>query len=315
MTVELADNSFAALDESPSMSTDTMQTAIPSRPVGPVGSTAPSSIDVEAPIYFRRKRVAVRILGGLMLIVAAPVILLLSLLIRATSRGPALFRQCRVGLDGKTFNILKLRTMRMDAEAGGGPQWCVPGDNRVTPVGNVLRLLHLDELPQLINVVRGEMDLIGPRPERPEIIESARLAEAVANYHRRHLILPGVTGLAQINLPADQTIDCVHRKVELDLEYMQTACLALDIRILACTLLRMFGIRHGIAVRMFGLGRPAAAQQTKRVVKPSRSRRRKQASGAAEFVGARISFATARVDQEDAANDDVIAALAQKRPR
>jgi hypothetical protein len=117
----------------------------------------------------------------------------------------------------------------------------------------VLRLLHLDELPQLINVARGEMDLIGPRPERPVFV--ARLARSIPNYCRRLEVLPGVTGLAQVNLPPDESLECVRRKLVLDCEYVRTAGLGLDLRILACTLLRMLGIRHGRAVRWLWLER------------------------------------------------------------
>jgi lipopolysaccharide/colanic/teichoic acid biosynthesis glycosyltransferase len=198
----------------------------------------------------------VRLLGLILLIVLSPLILILCALVKLTSSGPAIFRQVRVGKGGRRFNLLKLRTMYDKAEEATGPVWCLPGDSRITPLGRMLRFFHLDELPQLVNVVRGEMDLVGPRPERPEIIASERLLDRVANYNDRHLVLPGVTGLAQINLPPDQTVDCVHRKVALDIEYIRTASLALDIRILTCTALRMLGVRYGIAVRYLRLDRP-----------------------------------------------------------
>lgn len=215
------------------------------------------SAALRVPKYFDRKRLAVRVLGLALLIVAAPVIAILCVLIRLSSRGSAIFRQVRIGKDGKPYQIYKLRTMRADAESLTGPVWCSSNDSRVTPLGRALRYLHLDELPQLWNVVRGEMDLIGPRPERPEIIAAEKLADRVGDYASRLRVLPGVTGLAQINLPADQTIDCVQRKVALDMEYINTASLGLDLRILACTAFRMLGVRHGIAVRFFGLSRPA----------------------------------------------------------
>lgn len=292
-----------------------MQTMLSPQPFSRMELLNASSLDV--PAYFNRKRVVVRVLGGVFLVVALPVIAVLSILIRATSKGPAFFKQRRIGLNGEEFDIIKLRTMRIDAESAG-PQWSVPGDQRVTKVGRVLRLLHLDELPQLINVMRGEMDLIGPRPERPEIIESAKLAEAVDGYHARHLILPGVTGLAQINLPPDQTIDCVHRKVELDIEYIRTASLALDLRILACTLLRMFGIRHGVAVRFFGLGRPAVTATASRQTKRNRPMREKTPAQSVELVGAGVGAARSasrpiRGDQRS--DENVLAELAHRHPR
>lgn len=194
-------------------------------------------------------------LGVVLLLCFTPLILLCALLVKFTSRGSAFYRQTRLGKDGRPFEILKLRTMRCDAEKESGAVLCATGDARITPVGRVMRFLHLDELPQLINVVRGEMCLVGPRPERPEIIAKHRLYEYVPGFADRMHVLPGVTGLAQINLPADISADCVIPKVALDREYVATANFVLDLRILACTALRMLGVRHGRAVRMFGVGR------------------------------------------------------------
>jgi lipopolysaccharide/colanic/teichoic acid biosynthesis glycosyltransferase len=192
----------------------------------------------------------------MLLLPAGPVIAGLALLVRATSRGPSIYRQTRVGKDNRDFVILKLRTMRHDAEDGTGPKWS-PGrsDDRITLLGKWLRALHLDELPQLINVARGEMDFIGPRPERREIIDRKKLADRVENYMARHRVLPGITGLAQVSLPPDATIDCVRKKVCLDLEYLEKASLSLDLRIVLCTLLRVFGFRDGRAVELLGAGR------------------------------------------------------------
>ena len=211
--------------------------------------------EIEVPPYFARKIVWMRLLGAVLLILLSPILLLLMLLVRLTSPGPALFRQTRLGRDDKKFKILKLRTMYRDAESVTGPTLCLPGDSRMTPVGRALRFLHLDELPQLINVVRGEMCLVGPRPERPEIIARNQLRETVPGFTERTKVLPGVTGLAQINLPADVDAKSVIPKVALDLEYIQTATAGLDLRILACTALRMLGVRHGHAVQLFGVGR------------------------------------------------------------
>lgn len=217
----------------------------------PAGANRPFAVSE----YFAHKMPIMRILGFVLLVLFAPVILLSMLAVRLTSRGPVLFQQQRVGKDGREFWVLKIRTMVLDAEDVTGPVLCTPRDSRVTPLGRVLRFLHLDELPQLVNVVRGEMCLIGPRPERREIIERHRLNEKVPGFKDRTNVLPGVTGLAQINLPADQTAECVIPKVRLDREYIRDANAWLDIRILLCTAFRLLGVRHGFALRLFGLKR------------------------------------------------------------
>ncbi len=206
---------------------------------------ANGKVQADVPNYFLRKFVWMRVLAVIMLVGCSPVMLLAMLLVCATSSGPALFRQKRLGKDGKNFDVLKIRTMYLDAEKLSGPVLCQPGDSRVTPIGKILRFLHLDELPQLINVLRGEMCLVGPRPERPEIIARHGLNEMVPDFVQRTKVLPGVTGLAQINLPADLSAECVIPKVELDLEYIRSANAGLDLRILLCTAMRMVGIRHG----------------------------------------------------------------------
>ena len=203
--------------------------------------------------YFQAKAWPTRVVGALMLLIASPLIVLFVLLVRLTSAGPGLYRQARMGRYGVTFQMYKIRTMYADAESVSGPVWCKPGDSRITPVGKVLRLLHLDELPQLINVARGEMDLIGPRPERPVFV--SQLAQEIPHYSARLQVLPGVTGLAQINLPPDETAECVRKKLVLDCAYIREADLFLDSRLLLCTFLRMIGIRHGHAARMLGVHR------------------------------------------------------------
>jgi lipopolysaccharide/colanic/teichoic acid biosynthesis glycosyltransferase len=213
-------------------------------------------VDVEVPKFFALNALWGRPLGAILLVLFSPLILLLILAVRLTSPGPALFRQKRVGRNGQEFKILKIRTMYRDAEAVSGPKLCQPGDSRMTPVGRLLRVLHLDELPQLVNVMRGEMSIVGPRPERPEIIARNNLLEKVPGFAQRTKVLPGVTGLAQINLPPDVDAESVIPKVQLDLEYIRTASVGLELRILACTALRMLGVRHGYAVNFFRLGRP-----------------------------------------------------------
>jgi lipopolysaccharide/colanic/teichoic acid biosynthesis glycosyltransferase len=174
-------------------------------------------------------------------------------LVRLTSKGPGIYRQARVGKDGRRFMMYKIRTMRQDAEASTGPVWTHPRDPRVTPIGRLLRKLHLDELPQLFNVIRGEMALVGPRPERPEFV--CVLAEAVPGYRNRLAVLPGITGLAQINLPPDTDLVSVQRKVVLDCEYIQRGGPWLDTRLMLCTFLRLFKLPEGWLHSLFALTR------------------------------------------------------------
>lgn len=201
--------------------------------------------------YHENKVVVERILGAILLVAAAPAIAVIVALVRITSSGSGIYKQIRLGKDGREFSIYKIRTMYQNAEESGTPQWATPGDSRITPIGRLLRFLHLDELPQLANVALGQMSLIGPRPERPEFV--SRLAQSVPNYLDRLAVLPGVTGLAQINLPADDSLESVRQKVVLDREYIQRATLGLDLRIFCCTLFRMTGLRHGVAPRIFGV--------------------------------------------------------------
>jgi lipopolysaccharide/colanic/teichoic acid biosynthesis glycosyltransferase len=227
--------------------------------------------------YFDLKAWPTRAIGLIMLVLASPAIAILILIVRATSPGPGLYRQTRTGKGGKEFKMYKIRTMYQDAESLTGPTWCKPGDSRITPVGRVMRLLHLDELPQLINIVNGEMDLIGPRPERPAFVEV--LAREIPNYRERLQVLPGVTGLAQVNLPPDETLNCVRKKLTLDRDYINNADFSLDLRILLCTSLRMLGIRHGRAVRWLRLERPVPdfAEATTRSIRSLENRIEKPA--------------------------------------
>ena len=215
----------------------------------PTASKTVPRTEVKVPAYFTKKVVWMRLVGACLLVLFSPLILLCMLLVKLTSAGPAILRQTRLGKDDVPFEILKIRSMVSNAEHLAGPVLCQPRDSRITPVGKILRFLHLDELPQLVNVARGDMCLVGPRPERPEIIEKHQLLEKVPAFADRTKVLPGVTGLAQINLPADLSADCVKPKVKLDVDYIKNANANLDIRILLCTAMRMIGIRHGHAVR------------------------------------------------------------------
>jgi lipopolysaccharide/colanic/teichoic acid biosynthesis glycosyltransferase len=214
----------------------------------------PAQAVLEESSFFPRKQLLDRVVGVLLLIPALPVIGLLILAVRLTSRGPGVFSQLRVGKKGRVFTMYKLRSMRTDAETATGPAWSPSGDDpRVTWLGYWLRRLHLDELPQLFNVVRGEMSLVGPRPERPEFV--SLLADEIPGYLNRLMVEPGITGLAQINLPPDTDLDSVRRKLMLDCDYIRTASLWIDVRILTCTLLRMAWIKGPRVTRQLGLER------------------------------------------------------------
>jgi lipopolysaccharide/colanic/teichoic acid biosynthesis glycosyltransferase len=184
-------------------------------------------------------------------VLTVPVMLACVLLVRLTSRGPAIYTQSRVGQGGRVFTLYKIRTMYHDCERQSGPRWSTPGDTRITPVGRVLRKLHLDELPQLWNVLRGDMSLIGPRPERPEFVP--QLERAIPHYRDRLLVRPGVTGLAQVQLPADTDLDSVRRKLAYDLYYIRTFGLWLDIRLMLSTGLHMFGVPYSWLTVLFGI--------------------------------------------------------------
>ena len=203
--------------------------------------------------YFRWKAVFDRTLAALLLVPGLPMIALMVLLVRLTSRGPGIFRQIRVGQRGRKFMMYKIRTMRLDAEAASGPVWTQARDPRITRVGRLLRKCHLDELPQLVNVLKGEMSLIGPRPERPEFVHV--LAESIPGYLNRLAVPPGVTGLAQINLPPDTDMDSVRCKLALDCEYIRQAGLWLDIRLFAGTFLRIFKVPERWLIPLLGLQR------------------------------------------------------------
>jgi len=176
------------------------------------------------------------VLSALGLLVLSPVLLLIALWVRLDSAGPVLYAQERVGLSGRRFRMLKFRTMRVDAEAEGRPGWTTPGDARRTRAGRVLRPLSLDELPQLWNVLKGEMSLVGPRPERPMYVEQFRAS--VPRYMLRHHVKAGLTGWAQVNgLRGDTPLE---RRIEYDLHYIRNWSLGFDVRILFLTVLRVF---------------------------------------------------------------------------
>ncbi len=191
-------------------------------------------------------------LTALVLVVAtAPLVLFLAVLTKFTSHGPAFYAQTRLGKNGRPYKLYKLRTMIHNAEAMTGPVWAAKDDHRTTKLGSIMRRTHTDEFPQLWNVLRGEMSLIGPRPERPEIV--TRLEHEIPGYRLRLLARPGITGLAQMLVPADDPNDKLLRglrkKVAHDIYYVREANPMLDIRITLCTACYFFAqaidsIRH-----------------------------------------------------------------------
>jgi sugar transferase (PEP-CTERM system associated) len=166
------------------------------------------------------------ILAAVVLAVVSPIMLLVAIAVRLSSPGPVLFRQTRVGMRGKPFTIFKFRSMVVDAEARTGAVWASKNDPRVTAVGAYLRKMRLDELPQLFNVLRGEMSIVGPRPERPEFVQT--LSELIPFYGHRHSVKPGITGWAQINYKYGESIEDAMIKLEYDLYYIKNLSLSLD---------------------------------------------------------------------------------------
>lgn len=214
---------------------------------------------IEAPVIVatqtdadRLRHVVNVVLATIALILVLPVMLLIAIVIKLTSRGPVFYTQVRVGLDrrgnplnasnhrrtqdigGAPFRIYKFRTMCVDAENGTGAVWATKKDPRITLVGGFLRQYRLDELPQLINVIRGEMNIVGPRPERPTIF--AELRETIREYPLRQRAKPGITGLAQINHHYDSCLEDVQKKVQYDLEYLRKQGVAEDLKIMLKTI-------------------------------------------------------------------------------
>ena len=224
-------------------------TPTPTRPT-------PKAVEVAEVIPRERNEQTSRILNFAIalvtLIVLTPVLLIVAILVKVTSRGPILYAQTRVGLDrrwrstlalherrledlgGQVFTIYKFRTMRVDAERGVGAVWAQENDPRVTKLGKYLRMLRIDEFPQFWNVLLGDMNIVGPRPERPSIV--SRLREDIPEYQCRHRVKPGITGLAQINQKYDACIDDVRSKVGWDIRYIREQGIMCDLGIMVKTL-------------------------------------------------------------------------------
>ena len=168
---------------------------------------------------------------------ALPIVILTAIAVRLSSPGPVFYRQTRVGMEGALFTLYKFRSMRQDAEAATGAVWATKDDPRVTKIGRVLRKTRIDELPQLFNVLRGEMSIVGPRPERPEFVKE--LSEQIPYYRQRHCVRPGITGWAQINYKYGDTTEDTISKLEYDLFYIKNMSLSLDTYIIFHTLKAM----------------------------------------------------------------------------
>jgi lipopolysaccharide/colanic/teichoic acid biosynthesis glycosyltransferase len=219
---------------------------------------APVSTAHDQPSSSNRAHRAIDVgLATAALTLLSPLILIISIAIKLDSRGPVFYRQLRIGLDrrgrrsrdreddpltlsrrtadlgGDPFTIYKFRTMHLDAEDDTGPVWATEEDVRVTRVGRSLRPYRLDEIPQFLNVLRGEMSIVGPRPERPSFVHVLR--NELEEYPLRHRVPPGITGWAQVNQEPDQTLDDVRQKLEYDLEYLRRRSLSFDLRIMLQT--------------------------------------------------------------------------------
>ncbi len=197
------------------------------------------------------RRILNVIVASALIVATLPIMVVIAALVRLTSKGPVIYTQTRVGLDrrasrapkkdsrrgfdvgGLPFTIYKFRTMRVDAEKESGAVWASNDDARVTPIGRILRQFRLDELPQLFNILRGDMNLVGPRPERPELFD--KLRKEIPGYQKRQLARPGLTGWAQVNQSYDTNIDDVRRKVGYDIEYIRRRGLMEDVRIMLRT--------------------------------------------------------------------------------
>lgn len=228
-------------------------TITPAGAVSVARPTPASALDIvprsRSEIVCRAMNVIIALIG---IVLTAPIMLVVAIAVKLSSRGPAFYTQTRVGLDrrwnstraiherrsqdlgGVPFTIYKFRSMTVDAEAGGQAVWATQNDARVTSVGRVIRKLRLDELPQLFNVVKGDMNIVGPRPERPSIF--VRLRDSIEEYPIRQRVKPGITGWAQINHSYDSCLEDVRVKIQFDIQYLQRQSVVEDIKIIAKTI-------------------------------------------------------------------------------
>jgi len=188
-------------------------------------------------LYETFKRPLEIFLTSIILLITSPLFLIIGFLIKITSPGPIIYKQTRIGQLEKPFILYKFRTMKADAEKNG-PQWASKNDSRVTFIGRILRFCHLDELPQLFNIFKGELSFVGPRPERPEFIKE--LKEKIPYYEIRHLVKPGITGWAQINYRYGASLEDAYKKLEYDIFYLKNRSLILDLLIILKTIKAIF---------------------------------------------------------------------------
>jgi exopolysaccharide biosynthesis polyprenyl glycosylphosphotransferase len=188
------------------------------------------------------KRVLDLALGIAGLLLSLPLMAIIAVAVKLDSKGPVLYRQVRVGRMSKLFKVIKFRSMRTDAEAGNGPQWAAQDDPRVTRLGRFIRKYRLDELPQFINVIRGEMSFVGPRPERPEFVQELR--KTISYFDERHTVRPGLTGWAQVQYSYGASVEDAFNKLEYDLFYLKNLSLTFDLAIVFRTIRIVLG-GHG----------------------------------------------------------------------
>jgi lipopolysaccharide/colanic/teichoic acid biosynthesis glycosyltransferase len=198
------------------------------------------------------------LLAAALMILTAPLLLFAMLVVKLTSRGPVFYWQTRLGRGGRPFTIYKIRTMYHECEKASGARWSKAGDPRIIPLGRFIRRTHLDELPQLWNVLIGDMSLVGPRPERPEFLP--QLERALPSYRARLAVRPGLSGLAQVQLPPDVDLNSARVKLAYDLYYVQKRGLWLDLRLLAATALHLACLPWSAVRRLVGLPRREAVE-------------------------------------------------------
>lgn len=198
-----------------------------------LGGVAGFSVRLIRRSFEKFKRYMDLALSALGLLITLPLVTFAVILIKLTSKGPVIYKQMRVGKGGRIFRIYKLRTMCFDAEKGTGAVWARKNDPRVTAIGRILRKSRIDEIPQLLNVIKGEMSIVGPRPERPEMVMNFK--QLILDYEKRLQVKPGITGIAQVWHKYDETINDVKKKVKYDLLYIRRMCLLTDLRIMAQT--------------------------------------------------------------------------------
>jgi lipopolysaccharide/colanic/teichoic acid biosynthesis glycosyltransferase len=246
VNAELGDSSAALMD----LSAGTVEVPTASRKTRRIElARAAIYAPPPRPVYEAMKAGGEWLFAALLIVLAAPILLLTALAVKLTSRGPILYSQTRVGKNGKLFTLYKVRSMLHECEKDSGARWSTPGDSRITRIGAFLRKTHLDELPQLWNVLRGDMSLVGPRPERPEFTPA--LERAIPHYRDRLAVRPGVTGLAQVQLPADTDLNSVRRKLAYDLYYIRYRSIWLDLRLIACTAVHMAGVPYRALCLLF----------------------------------------------------------------